>query len=135
MEENLFQKMSDLEPDKNPIFTAISNLKTVREIRLFMHQYEEWMLTNADASVRGKEVETARRNVGYILGYYGDKTRSKWYSALPDVSHPVFGYGFGRGKEVTPEEAFAIGVEMGQEVKRESERKTKQMARWEKIDL
>jgi hypothetical protein len=116
----LFQKVWDKDPKRNVVFTAIDMLTDPDEIRQFIKEYEDWMLKNADGTAKGKGVETARKNVGYILGYYGDETQKLWYSALPDVSHPIFGHGFGRGKNPTPEEAFKIGVKLGKRMRKEA---------------
>jgi hypothetical protein len=119
---NLFEQMESFDKKRNPVFTAIEKLKRPEDIQRFVSEYEEWLVKNGDASIKGRERETARSNVGYILGYYSDETMKLWYANLPDVNHPVFGSGFGRGKEVTPEEAFAKGIEMGKKLK-ENERK------------
>ena len=54
--------------------------------------------------------EHAEQNLGYIFGYCGEKEREKLYR-LFIVNHPVFGSGFGRGKDPTTKEAFDKGVE------------------------
>ncbi len=47
-------------------------------------------------------------NLGYMFGYYDPETRNKLYS-LFTVDHPIFGHGFGRGDDISPEGAFKIG--------------------------
>lgn len=54
----------------------------------------------------------ARQNLGYIFGYCRKEEREKLYS-LFSVSHPVFGEGFGRGKDLSPEEYFKKGIKIG----------------------
>jgi hypothetical protein len=109
----LFQDMENKAPDRNPVFTAIEELKTPDEIRQFVKEYEDYLVANSNEETKGRERQVARSNVGYILGYYSDETQKRWYKELPNVSHPVFGYGFGRGQEITPEEAFEKGKEIG----------------------
>ena len=78
-------------------------------------QTEDW--ESVDPSERwneGTPEELTRINLGYILGYYGQKTREFWYKHLPDVSHPVFGTGFGRGSDPTSEKAFEMGQKSAQ---------------------
>ena len=57
---------------------------------------------------REAEPRFADQNLGYIFGYCDDKTRERLYRLFP-VSHPVFGAGFGRGSDPSPEAAFAAG--------------------------
>jgi hypothetical protein len=114
---NLFEQMEAFDKKRNPVFTAIDKLKTPEDIQRFAKEYEEYLIANSNEEIKGKEREVARSNIGYILGYYSDETMKLWYANLPDVVHPVFGAGFGRGKEVTPEEAFAKGMEMGKKWK------------------
>lgn len=116
---NLFEQMEAFDKKRNPVFTAIDKLKTPEDIQRFANEYEEYLVANSNKEIEGKEREVARSNIGYILGYYSDATAKLWYGSLPDVVHPVFGAGFGRGKEVTPEEAFKMGVERGKKMKEE----------------
>ena len=109
----IFKEMQDKNPDRDPIFTAIDILKDPKEIKQFCNEYEEWMIDHGDESIKGREREVTRSNIGYVLGYYDGETMKLWYSVLPDVSHPIFGSGFGRGKEITSEEAFEMGRKLG----------------------
>jgi hypothetical protein len=76
-------------PKRNVAFTAIEQLKDEAQMREFFEQYVE--------SLRGKVEEdppeaVARRNVGYIVGYYDRETADRWMKALHGgVSHPIFG--------------------------------------------
>lgn len=119
---NLFEQMEAFDKKRNPVFTAIDKLKSPQDIQRFMREYEEYLVEHGDKSIKGREREVARSNVGYILGYYDDATMKWWYSSLPEVSHPVFGAGFGRGKEVTPEEAFEMGKTIGKKWKEDEEK-------------
>lgn len=110
---NLFEQMQEFDKKRNPVFTAIDKLKRPNDIQRFAKEYEEYLIANSNEEIKGREREVARSNIGYILGYYSDETMRLWYANLPDVNHPVFGAGFGRGKDVTPEEAFKMGVERG----------------------
>lgn len=58
----------------------------------------------------------ARSNLGYIFGYCNAEDRKKLY-ALFTVNHPVFGAGFGRGSDPSPEDAFKAGKKMDDEIK------------------
>jgi len=102
----LFEKMKEKDSARNPVFTAIDTLTDTDDIRKFAQEYEDWMVEHGEASIKGREREVARSNIGYILGYYSDGTAALWYKILPEVSHPIFGSGFGRGKVVTLEEAL-----------------------------
>jgi hypothetical protein len=113
----LFEQMEKKDPKRNPVFTAIDTLKDPEDIKTFVMEYEEYLIQNTNDSIRGRERETARSNVGYILGYYSKETRAFWYQNLPDVNHPVFGSGFGRGKDVTTQEAYNAGKAMGEKFK------------------
>jgi len=53
--------------------------------------------------------DLALSNLGYMIGYMDEATRRRWYGALPQVSHPIFGVGFGRGEDPTPQKAFEMG--------------------------
>ena len=85
-------------------FNQINKAKTDEEI-------QEAYQAMIDES--GGDAELVNKNLGYILGYYPVKTRERWYRLLDDVVHPVFGRGFGRGENVTDEQAFHIGKSIG----------------------
>lgn len=65
-------------------------------VQQIVKEYEGWMLVNGDKTVKGKEVETAQKNIGYIIGYCNEETRRNLYGALNNISHPIFGASFGR---------------------------------------
>ena len=110
----IIEQMRKIEPKRNFCFIAIERLKTKKEIRAFMNEYVEWMRQEGEtAHVRENAESIAKSNVGYILGYYSDDVQSLWYGTLNDVSHPIFGSGFGRGQEITPEDAFEMGKNWG----------------------
>jgi hypothetical protein len=79
------------------ILSAMLKLKSSQDIQQFVTEYEDWFVAHADDSVKkGTELDTARRNIGYILGYLDAENRNRMYAALPNISHPVFGSAFGR---------------------------------------
>ena len=51
----------------------------------------------------------AKENIGYLLGYMRPEEREKLYTLFFDCNHPIFGSGFGRGKDISPKEAFEAG--------------------------
>lgn len=116
---NLFEQMKAIDPKRNPVFTAIEKLKDPEEIQRFAKEYGEYLVANSNDSIKGKECKVARSNIGYVLGYYSNETMKLWYANLPDVNHPVFGATFGRGEDVTPEEAFNMGIERGKKMRKE----------------
>jgi len=64
------------------------------------------------------DVELVNQNLGYILGYYNNvEMRDRWYRLLDNVVHPVFGRGFGRGLQVSPEEALEKGKTLAKAIK------------------
>jgi hypothetical protein len=55
----------------------------------------------------------ALHNLGYYAGYYSHETRERVYK-LFNTKHPIFG-----GKMPTPEEAFKMGKDMGEKLRKE----------------
>ena len=51
----------------------------------------------------------AKENIGYGLGYLGEKERNRLYDLFKDCNHPIFGSSFGRGKEISLKETFEAG--------------------------
>ena len=82
------------------LMDAITKIKTKAEADEFMAVY-------------AKENEHAAANIGYMLGYLDKASRERLYQLFEGCTHPVFGHGFGRGEDPTPEEAFEAGVAMG----------------------
>ena len=92
----LFEDMKKIDLERNPVFTAIERLEDESDIKQFLLDYEEYLIKNTNNTIRGRERDVARDNIGYILGYYDDKIQKKWYCILSNVSHPIFGPSFGR---------------------------------------
>lgn len=65
----------------------------------------------------GVSEDIAKQNLGYMAGYYNQKTVDKVYELFGAV-HPVFGRVL-----PGPEEAFSMGVKMGEEWKKEKDAK------------
>ena len=78
--DDMFKKR----PDKNPVCTAIETLKTPEDVLRFQTDYRAYMVSE------GYTEEIADRNIGYLLGYYGEKEWDLWYGTL-GIDHPVFG--------------------------------------------
>ena len=102
-QQSIFEKMESLGPERNPIFTAIEKLETDEDIKQFFSEYVT------------QHPDVAAQNVGYILGYYPSAIRTRWMTLLPEVYHPVFG----RTVDVSAEEAFEKGLELGEKMKEE----------------
>ena len=102
-EQSIFERMQDLDPERNPVFTAIRKLETDEDIKQFFSEYV------------AQYPDVAAENVGYILGYYDSERRARWMTLLPEVYHPVFG----RKVDVSAEEAFEKGLELGEKMKGE----------------
>ena len=81
----LVEDMIKKRPDKNVVNTAIETLTTPEEVRRFHGEYRTYM------EAEGYTAKIADRNIGYILGYYGEKEWDLWYGTLEEVTHPVFG--------------------------------------------
>ena len=82
-------------------FDRIDKAKSEEEIR----QAYQAMIDDSNG-----DVALVNQNLGYILGYYNNvELRDRWYRLLDNVVHPVFGRGFGRGLQISPEEAFEKG--------------------------
>jgi hypothetical protein len=97
-------------------FMAIEVLRDAEKIRQYEREYIEWMRENASTEEIRRDAErVARSNIGYILGYYGKKEQKRWFDALPEVSHPIFG----RRLDVTPKEAFKTGKKMAEAMRKE----------------
>ena len=96
--------------------TNIVNLclrcKTKEDAEKVLRRYEKYCATP----------EIAHNNLGYIFGYCGPENRKRLYS-LFSVNHPIFGEGFGRGVDISGEDAFKMGKKMGEEIRKDIEKK------------
>lgn len=113
---SILETLQKTSPDRNVVFTAVEKLETPEEIRRFRDEYINFLQKEGGSEdVRFNAKETANSNIGYILGYYGEKIIKRWFSALDDVSHPIFGRNI---LSVSAEEAFQKGVQMGEQFRR-----------------
>jgi|SRR3989344_4389762 len=87
----LFETVRDLNPKRNPAFTAVEVLEDQSEMRTFMTQYADYLRTSDDPQVVENAEQVALSNMGYITVYYGAETVRKWQSVFTDMPHPVFG--------------------------------------------
>uniref|UniRef100_A0A6M3JI19 Uncharacterized protein n=1 Tax=viral metagenome TaxID=1070528 RepID=A0A6M3JI19_9ZZZZ len=113
--KGIFQKMIDLDPNSNCVFTAIGVLKTEDEVKQFYKEYIEALKIKNDTNLSAKEL--AAKNVGYICSYFSDEAMRLWYETL-NIEHPIFGKTY-----PTPEEAFKKGQEMGEQLKKTNKKK------------
>lgn len=93
--------------DISQIIKLCLKCETKEDASEVLRQYEKYCPTPT----------IARSNLGYIFGYCCSEDRKKLYS-LFIVDHPMFGHGFGRGSDPSPEEAFKIGKKIGNEIKK-----------------
>ena len=89
----------------------------------YVREYVDWMTENLSPKVSINEGESRRdaalrivkSNISYSAGYHGKDTYNQILTVF-DLEHPFF------GKEYpTTEEAFKIGLKLGQKMKDEEE--------------
>jgi hypothetical protein len=77
-------------------------------------------LSMSDYGKTHEEAEASiKEHLGYMAGYYSHETRER-VERLFDCEHPFFGKISVKGPP-TPEEAFRMGAEMGEKLRREKE--------------
>jgi len=77
------------------VVEAVARYKSEADIRRYHQRYVD---------------EYGYRAASDDIGYMTEDIQKMWYGALPEVSHPIFGPGFGRGKfDKTPEEIIEMG--------------------------
>lgn len=88
----IMERLFKSKPNRNAVFTAIEELEKEEEIKQFYQEYIEYLKEEGDTKeVRENAEGVANRNIGYILGYYDQKTSDKWNTILEKVYHPIFG--------------------------------------------
>lgn len=103
-----FGKFGDIDFAKLDISQIIKlrlTCETKEDASEVLKQYEKYCDTP----------EIAHKNLGYNFGYCNTEDRKKLYS-LFTVDHPIFGHGFGRGSDPSPEDTFKIGENMGDKI-------------------
>ena len=98
--------------DITNIISLCLGCKTKEDADKVLRQYEKYCDTP----------EIARKNLGYIFGYCNSEDREKLYSLFP-VNHPMFGETFGRGGDISSEDAFKMGEKMGEEIRKDTKKK------------
>lgn len=109
----MLEKMENVSPGRNFIFSAIENLDKPEDIMEFFKEYCEWLKENGKFENNQKAVDVANSNIGYILIYYDTSKVKQWHKVLQTVSHPIFG----RKTDIGVEEAFQMGVQLGESMK------------------
>lgn len=102
----------DIDPSKYPLLhragkwsEAIGTLTDPEEMRQYVKEYGEW-IDEQRGDGRGKEI--AMGNIGYAVGYFSHETADRWFAAIEDLSHPIFGR-----THPSPEAAFSAGMAGG----------------------
>jgi len=96
----ILENLIKLNPKRNPLFTAIEELKKEDEIKQFYQEYIGYIKEEGDTDeVRKNAEQVANSNIGYVLGYYSNKTSRKWNKILENVSHPIFGKNYCKEEE------------------------------------
>lgn len=99
--ENIYQKMQELAPAKNPIFTAVSRLTNPDEIKAFVKDcVEEYRKQFEAEKSRDNPESIVKANLGYILGYYNKETAETWMKTIEGIVHPVYGNNIPYGKHI-----------------------------------
>lgn len=99
--ENLYQKMQELAPGKNPIFTAVSNLTNPDEMKAFFRDcVDDYRKNGETEDIRNNAESLVKYNIGYIVGYYDKQTADRWMNTLEGISHPIFGKNVPFGKNL-----------------------------------
>ncbi len=69
--QQAFELIQGLEPDRNPAFTAVEQVKGTAMAKLFLEGYADYLGREAtDESVKANPLGTAFANVNYVAGYY-----------------------------------------------------------------
>lgn len=93
--------MQELAPNKDPIFTAVSHLTDLDEMKAFFRDcVEDYKKNGETEDIRNNAEHLVKSNIGYITGYYDKPTVDRWMNAIEGLSHPVFGKNIPFGKHL-----------------------------------
>ena len=113
----ILERLEIIQPGRNIVFTAVETIKDEAEMADFFVDYVGWLSEHGNTQeIRDNAKKIAGENVGYILGYYDKETAKRWHSIIELITHPVFG----RNTDVTAEEAFNMGVQLGEKMRKDS---------------
>lgn len=94
------------------IFEEALKIGTKEEAAFYLEEYSKWIRIKSSDKLKVNEpLDIAKENFGYWAGYYSHDVRKK-VEHLFECEHPVFG-SIEKNGPPTPEQAFALGVEMG----------------------
>lgn len=98
--------------------TAMS-ITDPEDAKQYFEAYVDFMVKHSSIKKR-EAIEIAKSNLGYYAGYYDNETRER-VERLFCCAHPVFGSIAANGAP-TPEQAYDIGVKMGEKLRKKSKR-------------
>lgn len=81
----------------------------------YFYAYVKFIEKNKDPVSNMTAIQIAKSNLGYYAGYFNDDTRVR-VEKLFMCKHPIFG-SIAENGTPTPEEAFNIGLKLGQDNK------------------
>ena len=105
-ESDMYQKMVELSPDKNPIFTGIAHLTEPREMQGFIDSCVAHYRQHGDSpEVRANPESVVKQNIGYVVGSHSQETAKRWMDTIDGVTHPIFGKNIPFNE---PKKAYAV---------------------------
>lgn len=90
-EADVYERMRALNPDRNPIVTAIFNLTELDDIRRFYEALVDYYITNGKFDSRMLAETKAGQDIGYFVSSFRKETRELWEKTVTSISHPVWG--------------------------------------------
>jgi len=93
------------------IFEEALKIKSRTEAKQYLQDYAEWIKERGEKIDSVKDpIDIAKENFGYWAGHYSHEVR-RTVEDLFECEHPIFG-SIEKNGAPTPEQAFALGVEM-----------------------
>jgi len=88
---NMYQKIVELKPNKDPHSTAVSVLTNPEEIKTFVKDCINYYKVHKENLKPGQDAETfVKENISYILAYHNQRTINLWVNAVSGISRPIF---------------------------------------------
>jgi len=84
--KNLYQRMAESDPERNPICTAIDKLKNPEEIRKFVEGCtDHYKQQGGKLEVRQVPGAFVKNDIGYFLQWYDPETAQIWVDAIGGI--------------------------------------------------